>query len=455
MDPDEIVHNPFYHSLRYEFRKKYDSAISKCWTICVPSGNSLRGFIISDNFVDDHILKPHTELPRHFTSIVAENPSLYRFNGTHLERIEYEDSELSEAEERGKVRVLSIERGYNKEFQMYLIFVLDKPLLSKYTTSVDLLDEEIELNRSIASYKEAMNFFNQFSAQAKVPLEKLTSNLKKINLEQFESSEELSSTLKDLTRRYWAVIMRKHTLHLQRDARFQKLLSTALEVFVMHCLHENIYSLLSGALEQEDLYVNNKLVQLVDAGVTPDQLGADESLAISLPAAVVELATLDAREGPLEKFLCLRSTLDLIIAEVKAAIAEVRTKTEDDCGDCEKTVPSSSQPSSTGDLIPLLLYVIVRSRPRRLVTDLHYVHNFLWSVSPQDGMSHSLATFEAAVEALFRIKLFDLPHRSSKVKTELPIGELLDVISRSEESFTPLDTQIHQLATMLEKCTQD
>lgn len=305
-------------------------------------------------------------------------------------------------------------------------------------------------------YYRAVKFFDQLTEEARIPLDKLDSNLNKIDLDQFNSSEELSSTLQDLTRHYWAIIMRKHSLDIQRDARFQKLLSTSLEVFIMHCLHEKIYSLLSGALEQEDLYVSNKLAEMVDAGVTPDQLGADESLAISLPAAIVELATLDAREGPLEKLLCLKSALDLILAEVKAALADVQTKTEEDCGnDEENATVSYLRTTSRDDLIPLLLYVIVRSRPRRLVTDLHYVKNFLWSVSPQDGLSESLSTFEAAVSTLFHIQLVDLPDRSRKVKNELPIDELLDVMSSSEESSTPLDRQIHQLATMLEKCTQD
>lgn len=298
----------------------------------------------------------------------------------------------------------------------------------------------------------AVSFIGQFTERAKSPLEKLESKLRNINLEDFKSSEDLCLELQDLTRHYWAIIMRKHCLYLQRDARLQKLLTTSLEVFIMHFLHEKIYCLLSGALEREDLFLSEKLGEMIDADVTPDQLGADESLAIALPAAVVELATLDAREGPLEKFLCLRSTLDLIVAEVKAALAEVETEIEENA---DSAAPSPPKTPCSDDLVPLLVYVIVKSRPRRLVSDLHYVKNFLWSVSPQDGLSYSLETFEAAVSALFHIRVNELPDRSNKVKTVLPIGELFEVIARSEEDVTPLDRQIQRLATMLEKCTQD
>ncbi|XP_012265046.2 ankyrin repeat domain-containing protein 27-like [Athalia rosae] len=456
MDADEILYNPFYHSLRNEFRKKYEFALSKCWTICVPSGESLRGLSITDNFVDDHILKPHLELPLHFTSTKIEDPLIYKYNGASLELVYRNDSELLCNNIPHQVKIMSVEKGYNTEFQNYQIFIVDKPLHPKYTSQIGSQDNERKLNCSITSYKEAVSFLHEFSDQAKPHLEHLELTLSQVDLENFSSSKDLSSMLQDLTRHYWAIIMRKHKMYLQRDARFQKLLSTSLEVFIMHFLHEKIYSLLSRALEREDLYVCEKIAHLIDLGVTPDQLGADESLAISLPAAVVELATLDAREGPLEKLLCLRSTLDLIIAQIKAAFAEVQTKTEKDkCGDDSNSISTPAQPLSTDCIVSLLLYVIIKSRPSKLVTDLHYIQHFLWSISPQDGLSDSLVTFEAAVTALFRIQVLDLPHKSNKVKTELPIGELFEVMSRPEESVTPLDRQIHQLATMLEKCTQD
>ncbi|XP_046624255.1 ankyrin repeat domain-containing protein 27-like [Neodiprion virginianus] len=449
MDPDEIVYNEFYHTLRNEYTRKYDLALSKCWNICVPAGNSLRGLPITDEFVDDHILKPHPEIPHHFTSIGEDNSCLYKFENTSLKLIE--ENESTKVNCQHKVGIVSIEKGYNKEFQVYVILVMEMPIHPKYISPNSRIEDEVKLNCSVVSYKDARGFLDQLSDQANTQFDKLKSTLKQIDLDDFNSSEELSSMLQDLTRRYWAIIMRKQSLCLQRDARFQKLLSTSLEVFIMHFMYDKIYYLLSRALLQEDMYLNKKLSQFFDAGITPDQLGADESLAISLPAAIVELATLDAREGPLEKSLCLRSTLDLIVAEVKAAIAEVQTKTEND----EITVSSFVYTQSTDELIPLLIYVIVKSRPKRLVTDLHYIKNFLWSASPRDGLSDSLCTFEAAVGILFHLEVHDLPGRSRKVKTELPIGELFDVIARSDQDFTPLDRQIHQLATMLEKCTQN
>ncbi|XP_015592889.1 uncharacterized protein LOC107266676 isoform X2 [Cephus cinctus] len=455
MDVDEIVYNAFYLQLRDKFRKKYEFAIAKCWTICVPCGNSLRGLDITDDFVDHHVLKPHPELTLHYTSTDPNNSNLYKFEDTTIRLLKCQDDEEQKQDDEYNVTILSIEKGYNKEFHMYNIFIVDKPLHHKYIITERLQDDNLPLNRIITCYKEAVEFLNAPIEEKRCSLEELRMDLRQIQLSNFESAEELSSHLQELTRRYWASTMRKQSLDLQRDARYQKLLSTSLEVFMMHHLHDEIYSVLSDALEQDDVYVKTKIDQLIYMGVTPDQLGASVSMAISLPAAIVELATLDAREGPLEKLLCLKSTLELIVAEIKGALADIETKNDEESADTKSSIESLKYTPSTDDLIPLVMYVIVKARPMRIVTDLHYINNFLWSISPHDGLSYSLITFKTAISALFEINSQSLPSRSYKVKTELPIGELFDVITGTDKDITPLDRQIHQLATMLEKSTQN
>ncbi|XP_012288173.1 uncharacterized protein LOC105703942 isoform X2 [Orussus abietinus] len=363
---------------------------------------------------------------------------------------------MLKSEEQYSVKILSIERGYNKEFLAYNIFIVNVPLDRIYEILENQHDCLIDLNCNITSYKDALTFLIETLRQDKSFFEECKSDLQYLDIDHTMTAKDMSKMFQELACHYWANIMHKQSLDLQRDARYQKLLSTSLEIFIMHHLHDRVYPILSEALDQDDLYMKKKIDQLMDLRITPDQLGVQESFAICLPAAIVELATLDAREEPLQKLLCLRNTLDLIVAEVKGALADVKTKTDDNCENiCSNYQPSSSKSLSSDDLIPLLAYVIVKARPTRLMTDLHYVKNLLWSVSPHDGQSYSLVMFKAAISLLQDVNIHALPERSSKVKLELPIGELLEVVNRPETSLTPLDTQIHQLATMLEKCTHD
>ena len=301
-----------------------------------------------------------------------------------------------------------------------------------------------------------MNFLQELAAQNRCSLSDLKADIKDLDLDQYGSADELRAALQELVRRHWARTMRRHSLDVQRDVRFQKLLSASLEIVIMHYLHDSIYSLLTNALDQDDLEIKEKIDQLIDVGVTADQLGAKEALAISLPSAIVELATLDARKGPQEKLFCLKTTLDLMVAEIKGALAAVETRLdvhdENDMIGARKSILVVP----TEDLIPLLLYVIVKSRPRRLITDLHYIQNFLWSVSPHDGLSYVIVTFKAAICALHDINIKRLPQRSEKVKNELPISEVLGVLVRSKDNeATPLDRQVRDLAVMLEECTRN
>ncbi|KAK0080853.1 hypothetical protein PV325_013229 [Microctonus aethiopoides] len=454
MEVDEIMFNPFYLVLREKFKVKYDVALSKCWTICIPCTDSLRGLNITDEFVDDHILKPLSQLPYHYESTNLKNPRMFKFEDDYIRLIQQNGEFVYP--KKYKIKILNIERGYNKDFKMYNIVIVDKLLHEKYVISQKPIENKIKLNRVITSYKDsALNFLQEIATLEQCSLTELAANVKQINTDDYESASDLGDALQEWIRRNWAHIMRKFNLDMQRDGRFQKLLSTSLEIFIMHELHDKIYSLLNNALDEDDLSLNKKIDELIRVGVTPDQLGVKEAFAISLPCAIVELATLDARHDPLEKLICLKSTLDLIIAEIKGALADVETKIEsyeeNDLIDMRNTINIIP----TDDLIPLLIYVIVKSRPKRLITDLHYIQNFLWSVSPYDGLSYTIVTYKTAIAALQKIEVNNLPSRSHKVKNDLSINEILDFVKIPESAATPIDRQVHELAMMLKECTKN
>ncbi|KAK0183445.1 hypothetical protein PV327_001487 [Microctonus hyperodae] len=453
MEVDEIMFNPFYLVLREKFKAKYDVALSKCLTICIPCTDSLRGLNITDEFVDDHILKPLSRLPYHYESTNLKNPRIFKFEDDYIRLIQQNGEFIYP--KSYKIKILNIERGYNKDFKIYNIVIVDKLLHEKYVNLQKPIENKIKLNRIIASYKDALNFLQEIATLERCSLIELAANIKTIDPNNYESSNDLGDALQEWIRRNWAQIMRKFNLDIQRDGRFQKLLSTSLEIFIMHELHDKIYSLLNNALDEDDLNLKKKIDELIGLRVTPDQLGVKEALAISLPCAIVELATLDARHDPLEKFTCLKSTLDLIIAEIKGALADVETKIEsyeeNDLIEMRNTIKIIP----TDDLIPLLIYVIVKSRPRRLITDLHYIQNFLWSVSPYDGLSYTIVTYKTAITALQKIAVDNLPSRSHKVKNDLSINEILDFVKLPESTATPIDRQVHELAMMLKECTKN
>ena len=111
-----------------------------------------------------------------------------------------------------------------------------------------------------------------------------------INVTQYTALEDLKQILQKLIRDHWAGTMRCQRLDVQRDARFQKLLSVSLEIFVLHHVHDSLYALLANFFVPQDTAIKAKIDELNDIGATPGQLGARDKLAeVPVPGAIVEL----------------------------------------------------------------------------------------------------------------------------------------------------------------------
>ncbi|XP_011499986.1 PREDICTED: putative uncharacterized protein DDB_G0284213 [Ceratosolen solmsi marchali] len=397
MEVDELSHNVFYLLLRNEYKRKYDFALKKCWTICVPCTDSLREISITNEFIDDHVLKPDSESNTQFRSTDEGETHLYKIDNCVIKLINDDESNHDY-----KVNILSFEKGYNKEYQAYNMIIVDKPVHRKYRIIITQISQsdKLELNRNILSHKEAVNFLNELQNKKLLNISDLVFKVKSIDINQNNSMDDLKQILQKLICNYWAIIMRKQKLDIQRDARFQKLLSISLEIFVMHQIHDTLYFILGNLFNQQDLGIRTKIDHIIDASVSLDHLRVKESFPISMPNSMTELATLDSHKGPHEKLTCMKRTLDIIIAEFKGAIADMKSRNDffNDSNDGSNTNLLNSD-----DLIPLLLYIIIKCRSQKLHTNLYYIENFIWSITPHDDLSYTLVIYRAALKLLEQI----------------------------------------------------
>jgi hypothetical protein len=121
---------------------------------------------------------------------------------------------------------------------------------------------------------------------------------------------------------------------------------------------------------------------------------------------VVELASLDSLNCPIDKLYCLQTTLDLILAELKGAIVDAHSVLSREYSvnffkrsNVQSTffvviwymffslVEDSQLPAlGTDDLIPLLVTVIIQAKPLHMASNLYYMENFQWTLSPSDAI---------------------------------------------------------------------
>lgn len=99
---------------------------------------------------DDHILRPLPGSNAQFLSTDEKESHLYQIRNNLLKLISDDQSS-----DNYDVEIMSIEKGYNKEFQSYNIIIVDKPIHRKYRVfSKKLLSEKLNLDNSITTYNE-------------------------------------------------------------------------------------------------------------------------------------------------------------------------------------------------------------------------------------------------------------------------------------------------------------
>jgi hypothetical protein len=448
---DEIECNAYYYTLQNKFRRKYEQALTKCWMICVPCSSALRGIDITDEFVELHILRPSPSLSSHFISTDEDSSHCFKLDGSSLM---LQESPV-DVTETYVVKILSVETGYNKEYQQYKILITDKPLSPKYQP--EPVEDDLQLS-TVHSLTEAIEFLTHFSSHVEM-LDKLGQELQELcPTLQSNSLPVVRERVHDIMSCYWMTLLKTHSLDRQRDARFQSSLSISLENYIMNHLHNVVFHMVCNKHCEDDAQVLGLVKELASVGVTADQLGAPEDFAVPLPAAVVELASLDSLTCPLDKLYCIRTTIDLILAELKGAIVDAQSVLSK-----ESQLPTLT----TDDLIPLLVTVIIQAKPLHMASNLYYMENFQWTLSPSDAISFSLVTFKAAIQELLTLKPQELRPRSEKVHRELCLEDLMKVTvevgqrfersgeRREEVRVSPLDRQMERITAMIEACTQD
>nr|CAD7426435.1 unnamed protein product [Timema monikensis] len=301
----------------------------------------------------------------------------------------------------------------------------------------------------------AVQFLGQFPGHCKV-MARLNSELHNVCATLKGESPLLArEKMYELIKAQWGAFLGTHPVDRQRSGHFQNQLTIALENWVVNCLHEVLFPLVCAHYQLEDEHILTRAIDLASAGVTADQLGAPQHFAVPLPAAVVELASLDTLTCPVDKLTCLHTVVDLIFAQIKAAIGDAHC-TDDTFITEENHFPTMT----TDDLIPLLITVIIQAKPIHAASNLFYVENFQWTLSPNDAVS--LVTFKAALQELLQLNPDHLRPRNEKVLHELGIDDLIEVSSKvcerlslygSTQAWSPLDKHLQRTIAMIEAST--
>lgn len=461
---DELVYNSFYQALQDKYRKKFELAQKKSYLICVPLTDSYPSEAVNEEFVDTHILKPSPYFKGQFISTDAAESKV----------VELEDGEvksLSGFKTDFGIKILSEERGYSGDSQPYVIIIVEKPLelscgleenmgvsvLAQTIRKLNIENKGISLAQSRKILRLCCN--DEVFKSLDPKIEQFNNHY--VLLPNFLDDVQLK--LKSICKYGSQKAAKNLKEGIAADGRVWALLTEAVESYVLGSVYGKLFTAIAQMYAEEDCQVAGKLLHLHNTGVDAEQLGAKRIFCCPLPAGVVELATLDGLCTPSEKIYCMKNTIDIITAEVKQHLQETEGL----------LTPSGKLPPLVADdLIPIMLTVISQAKLLKLVSNLHYVENFLWSLSPKDELSYSLITFKAATEYVKMHEFTQLVPRPCVLKKEISLEELMQVTERLQikeneqvssangksdtyDNWSPADRQLDKITKMIEASTRE
>lgn len=226
-----------------------------------------------------------------------------------------------------------------------------------------------------------------------------------------------------------------------------------LQNIIMLPVHEKVFSLICEENRLEDQIIYHKCCELSALKVTSDQLGAMEDFSIPLPATIVELASLDMHQTPLEKLNCFATAFDLTMAELKGAIIDVFALS------CDHKIPTLS----VSDITPILATIIIHTKPLHLISNLRYVEHFNLSQFNANE-SECISAFKTAIDKLKVVTVDVLLPRSIRIYCDISLSDVLKLTGEVDEKYDrdghrisspsdPLDRHIEQFTNLISAST--
>eukprot|EP00058_Branchiostoma_floridae_P019498 XP_002604988.1 hypothetical protein BRAFLDRAFT_92632 [Branchiostoma floridae] len=166
-------------------------------------------------------------------------------------------------------------------------------------------------------------------------------------------------------------IAKQSTIHMDN-------LKIAMETYVMHGVFNKVFNTISTFTATEDAALNKVTRNLADVQLR--DLGVRKEFWQSIPRARRELHGLNKFSSPLEKLLCVKRAITAITRP-----SPLHKRKE-------------SVTMSSDDLLPILVYLVIKADIPNWLANLRYLHNFRFSRPANDAFGFYLASLEAAIE---------------------------------------------------------
>jgi len=362
---DEVVtDNPFYKAFQSKAKPLYNLAANNRWLICIPRKGTTSKSQHTLHQFETHVLN----------KAKGDDDSIYQTQNGKEVRVDGDFIQTGKGfSDTKSVKVLFEETFFNPKEESYHVLCIDQPLdggairvtpeptipkLETLQNCIDFLWSGPGSRKSRKKVDDVVELFN--------------STYRRLETESIRHAMDAANAV--FTRAMQAALKEPH---LRRPAdgskMFMNSLKVAIETYVMNGLYRRTFKGLCSFLANQDAELNKITRNLADLQVK--DLGIKSQLCKNIPKAKRILSQLNRFSTPLEKIYVLKLTVT-----------------------CVSEVQDLSDAITADDLLPVLVFLVVKSEIPNWLANLTYMYNFHFSKYKNDEFQFYLSSIEAAME---------------------------------------------------------
>lgn len=362
---ENVSENSFFKTLKSEHDTVFQKAIFENWIICIPCAESLENYELNEYNISTHVLIPSEELPEtHFRTLNDQDVQIY-------------DKVVRLVSICHDVPILFTETFYIDNMR-YEVLCLERPL--NYNTENCRFNLRIH---SVKSLRDCIDLLLLESSDGSTLVEKLDEIIKQflfLSSKDFfnKTCEQQNNFIKNIYARCLQITLldKKLASKVKLNRMFLGNVKISVESYVLHNMYSIVMKGLITNCTSEIGSFNKALRNL--SNVQLQHLNVSDTVLESIPKARSEVSRINGYSTVLGKLTCFKRCINLIT----------------------KNKFKSTNKLSVDELLPILVFLVVKSGITTWIAQLYYVRDFGFSQmdgNHADELSFLVTTLEAVI----------------------------------------------------------
>ncbi|XP_041047967.1 ankyrin repeat domain-containing protein 27 isoform X1 [Carcharodon carcharias] len=408
MYDEDISRNPFYLALQKQKPDMSSRVAELHGIVLVPCKGSLSQGSLAAAHFESYILQPMDDASSSYRTLNGKEVTI-RGNLVSL-GIGFSSP--------CAIRILFEETFYTEKEESFSILCIARPL--EKGSSPDENPSPVD-SYCLKNFEDAKEFLGRQLSKVDEYIEAFRNSFKELEMKSLRHHIDEVNALYTKCLQY---LLRDSRMKILIKQEMQMaLLKQAVEMYVLHGIHDQIFKSVGTIEASQDAAFNKTTRGLQDLQLK--DLGIKSQFSINIPRAKRELSQLNRCTSPQLKLICLRNVVHAVMQSPSQRV--------------------HLHSMSADDLLPVLLYLLVKTEIPNWMANLSYIKNFRFCSAVKDELGYCLTSFEAAVEYIHQGNLTLGQPGAGDLNDKVFFRERMNLLSQL--SAAPIDLLFEHIAT--------